>query len=311
MIKQQEINYALVEEKRPPIYTAMKYWGKKPHNIWREYINCYTPKHGNFLDPFCGSAMSAFEAVNAGKNAYAFDLNPLTSFIIEVFSSNFDQKIFIDKVNRIFDKVQKDKVYRENYSIKCPHCSNNAIVVNFKWDSDKIYEIAAECPYCKKRFTIDDVSTINHFYSSNINIPYWYPTWEFNNNGSFQKSFIKTIGGNKFSDLWTRRNLYLLSLIFNFIEQEDDDDLKMQLLFGFIQTLHLCSKMCIPRRKQANRDFSTSWGRSAFICGKRQMEMNPLYLFKGNCIGKRSVSSALLSAEEYIEEAREYVKRTV
>ena len=30
----QDINYALVEEKRPPIYTSLKYWGKKPHNIW-------------------------------------------------------------------------------------------------------------------------------------------------------------------------------------------------------------------------------------------------------------------------------------
>ncbi|MGU9986812.1 MULTISPECIES: hypothetical protein [unclassified Rickettsia] len=34
----KDINHALVEEKRPPIYTALKYWGKKPHNIWAEYI---------------------------------------------------------------------------------------------------------------------------------------------------------------------------------------------------------------------------------------------------------------------------------
>ena len=63
------INYALVEETRPPIYTAMKYWGKKPHNIWRKYIENYTPQKGIFLDPFSGSAISAFEAVKAGRKS--------------------------------------------------------------------------------------------------------------------------------------------------------------------------------------------------------------------------------------------------
>ena len=46
------INYALVEEKRPPIYTAMKYWGKKPHNIWNEYIKNFTPQGECFLTHF-------------------------------------------------------------------------------------------------------------------------------------------------------------------------------------------------------------------------------------------------------------------
>ena len=48
----KDINYALVEESRPPIYTAMKYWGKKPHNIWNKYIENYTSKDGFYLDPF-------------------------------------------------------------------------------------------------------------------------------------------------------------------------------------------------------------------------------------------------------------------
>jgi hypothetical protein len=28
-VKREELNYVLVEDTRPPIYTAMKYWGKK------------------------------------------------------------------------------------------------------------------------------------------------------------------------------------------------------------------------------------------------------------------------------------------
>ena len=33
-----DINFSFPEDTRPAIYSAMKYWGKKPHNIWHEYI---------------------------------------------------------------------------------------------------------------------------------------------------------------------------------------------------------------------------------------------------------------------------------
>ena len=92
----------------------------------------------------------------------------------------------------------------------------------------------------------------------------------------------------------------MLSKIFDVILSEESTDLKLQLLFGFIQTLHLSSKMCVPRREKSNRSFSTSWGRAAYICSKRQMEMNPLLLFKSSCIGKQSVESALISVKEHI-----------
>ena len=82
----KDIDFALVEAKRPPMYTAMKYWGKKPHNIWGAYIENYTSENDVILDPFSGSAIAAFEAVKCGRKAIAFDINPLTSFIIKVIN---------------------------------------------------------------------------------------------------------------------------------------------------------------------------------------------------------------------------------
>ena len=84
----KDIDFALVEAKRPPMYTAMKYWGKKPHNIWGAYIENYTSENDVILDPFSGSAIAAFEAVKCGRKAIAFDINPLTSFIIKVYSTS-------------------------------------------------------------------------------------------------------------------------------------------------------------------------------------------------------------------------------
>lgn len=85
----QHINYALVEGVRPPMYKAMKYWGRKPHNIWSDYINHYCPEDGVVLDPFVGSGIAAFESLKLGRKVIATDLNPLSTFVI----GNFDYKV--------------------------------------------------------------------------------------------------------------------------------------------------------------------------------------------------------------------------
>lgn len=307
MKETKDINFALVEETRPPIYTAMKYWGKKPHNIWREYIKNYTPANGLYLDPFAGSAISAFEAVKAGRKAIAFDLNPLTSFLIEAFCTEFNKNDFYNETNKIIEEAQKENIYKNFYFTKCRVCeSEEAVIQNFKWNNSELYEVGIECKSCKKGKTerylekpsieeIDKAKTIDK-----IKIDTWYPEDEFYNSPSFSANFIKCIGGKHFYNLWTRRNLYVISNIFNKILKVKDDVLKKQLLLAFIKTIHLCTKMSVPRREKAARGFSTSWGRSAYICAARQMEMNPLLVFKSSCFGKQSVESSLTGLKKYL-----------
>ncbi|MDA8272357.1 MAG: DNA methyltransferase [Deltaproteobacteria bacterium] len=305
----EDINYALVEEVRPPIYTAMKYWGKKPHNIWREYIKHYTPEGGLVLDPFTGSAISAFEAVKVNRKSIAFDLNPLSSFIIEVISSNFNEKDFKQEVNKIISEIEKDEQYNYFFTTSSRRSESRSIVQHFKWDNvngkKTIYEMGIKTNQ-------QDMTKENRYISQPIeedftkadsmndfNIPYYYPNEQFIDSPSFNANFIRCIGGNNFSNLWTRRNLYILSYIFDLILKVDNEIIKKQLLFAFIQTIHLCTKMSVPRRSEAKRDFSTSWGRSAYLCSSRQMELNPLLTFKHSCLGKQSVESCLKSASNY------------
>ena len=306
----EDINFALVEEIRPPIYTAMKYWGKKPHNIWRTYIETYTPENGIYLDPFTGSAMSAIEGVKANRKTIAFDLNPLTSFIIEVLNSKFDQKKFLDEVDKIVSSFDNDEIYLKYFSTQSRHTkSEKAIVQSFKWNKNELYELGIFPSNSEKlknkkaekylaEPNIEDENLIEEM--KNLQIDYWYPNERFHNTPSISANFINCIGGNNFSNLWTKRNLYVISKIFDKILKITDDDLKKQLLFGFIQTIHLCTKMSVPRRSNAKRPFSTSWGRSAFICSSRKMEMNPLFVFLSSCKGKQSVESCLSSVDDYI-----------
>lgn len=289
MKAKKDVNYALFETTRPPMYTAMKYWGKKPHNIWANYIETYTPENGIFLDPFSGSAMSAFEALIQKKKAVAFDINPLTSFIIEVFTSNFDSVKFNESVLNIVSKIKNNKNYKAMFNYR-----ENCVVHNVKYKEDIAYEVAL-VTYEGTRETIKpeaiDLEVIKQ--SDKLELMKLYPNKDFHNSISFSESFLKNIG-KSFDKLYTRRNLYVLSEIFNEILKEQDNDIKKQLLFTFIKIVHLSTKMAVPRSKKSNRDFSTSWGRAAYIYSKKQMEMNPLLLFESAAVGKQSTTNALM-----------------
>jgi SAM-dependent methyltransferase len=306
----KEIVHPLLETTRPPLYTAMKYWGKKPHNIWREYIAAYTPADGLVFDPFCGSAVSAFEAAAIGRRAVAFDINPLCKFAIEAIAAPFHEDAYRGAVRNIVAKISRDAVYRRFFTSQSRRSNERAEVRCFKWDSGEIYEIGIEetAKEAGKRRpqkylappSKEDLRIATEMES--IAVADWHPAGRFHSSPSFSPSFLRGIGGDDFSNLWTRRNLYVLAKIFAEILKYPaggKDNLRLHLLFGFIQGIHLCCKMCVPRRGAANRPFSTSWGRSAYICSSRQMEMNALRTFAAGCLGKQSAESCLRAAAAY------------
>ena len=294
------IDFALVEEKRPPIYRAMKYWGKKPHNIWSKYIDYYTPENGIFLDPFAGSGISIFEAFKLGKKVIGYDLNPLTSFLIETYFTKFNFKDFKHEFDIIKKEIITDPIYTKYFSSTCDGCGSKGISQHFKNEDNKIYEIGIDCK-CNKKFLLkkpDKNDQILKEDSESIKLVYWVPDFPFPNSESFSNNFKNKLN-NKFYNLWSRRNLYVISKIFNKIKNQKNNEIQKQLLFGFIQTIHLCTKMSPPRRKKSKRPFSTSWGRSAYLYPSRQMEMNPIYVFESSCLGRQSVKSCFESIETY------------
>ncbi|HZR48279.1 MAG TPA: hypothetical protein VFB06_02055 [Streptosporangiaceae bacterium] len=103
-------------------------------------------------------------------------------------------------------------------------------------------------------------------------------------------------GGNTIDYLWTRRNLAILAALFKEITAVTDADLRLQLLSAFVQSLHLCSKMVIPRHAAANRDFSGSWGRPDYMIRRRQMEQNPVDVFWRSCTGRQGVQPMMRDA---------------
>jgi len=297
-----DINFALVEETRPPIYRAMKYWGKKPHNIWSKYIDNYTPKGGCFLDPFSGSGISILESFRLGRKTIGYDLNPLTSFLIETYFTEFNLENFENEFNSIKQKIQNDSIYKKYFSTVCKNCGEVAIAQHYKDESSTIYEIGVDCK-CSKKYLLKKPDEKDHntkALSEKIELKNWVPDLNFPDSESFTDDFKNKLN-NKFYNLWSKRNLYVISEIFNKIENQKNKKLQKQLLFGFIQTIHLCTKMSPPRREKSNRPHSTSWGRSAYLYPNRQMEMNPMHVFESSCLGKQSVKSCYASIATYFD----------
>jgi len=287
----RHLNYALVEDTRPPMYKAMKYWGKKPHNIWSEFIECYCPKDGIVLDPFAGSDIVAFESAILGRKAINFDINPMSTFFIDVSTCVFREEQFIAASRKIIDVVSNDKIYQSHYCKRAD--DKNIIVYNYIWKDNTVWKINAKT---EDGEPISITPTAEDFKNcvdmDNLGIPFWYPTNEFPLTPSINGKFVSDIGGSNFSYLWTKRNLYLLGLIFDLIQKQDKQE-QLPLLYAFIHTLHLVSKMVVARQEKGNRSYSGSWGRADYMIRNRRMEQNPLVVFERACFDKQGVVSSL------------------
>ena len=190
----EHINYALVEGTRPPMYKAMKYWGRKPHNIWSDYISHYCPEDGIVLDPFVGSGITAFESLKLGRKVIATDLNPLSAFVIEAMTAKFDEKLFRSAVGNISQAILNDDVYKTHYtkSVDGESCT----VYNYIWEGGNLKFVRLKNGK-KQALSLapsDEDNTLARD-MDDLEIPYWYPTDKFPQNKSINHNFIRKIGG--------------------------------------------------------------------------------------------------------------------
>jgi len=62
-------------------YKIHPYYTKQPSNVVGEYIRHFCPEGGLVVDPFCGSGVTAIEALTNRRRAVCIDLDPLAVFI--------------------------------------------------------------------------------------------------------------------------------------------------------------------------------------------------------------------------------------
>jgi len=62
-------------------YKIHPYYTKQPSNVVGEYIRHFCPEGGVVVDPFCGSGVTAIEALTNRRRTVCIDLDPLAVFI--------------------------------------------------------------------------------------------------------------------------------------------------------------------------------------------------------------------------------------
>jgi 16S rRNA G966 N2-methylase RsmD len=279
----EHINHPLVSKAHTPMYLMHKWWARKPHNVVAEYIKRYSKDGDIVLDPFVGSGVTAIEALKLNRKAVAVDLDPMAIFITRLTARPYDAL----EIKRTFNTIQKrikNKI-EDLYTTSCPHCDQEALIACCHWRKDKLVKIMFECPQCNKRGSKKPTKFDLNKYNSILKekIRYWYPKYEFPRGITFNQA---RKAGDTIADLFTKRNLLALSLLFNQIYKVETERIKDIFLFAFSSLLHLASSLTPVR---PTRQYSSFWAMNSYWVPPLHMESNVWNLFDNAVNGKQGI----------------------
>ncbi len=270
----------------------IRYWGRKAGSIAAPYIDKYSQPGEVVLDPFGGAGTIARIALLKGRRVIYSDLNPIATLIADVEISNVDHQVLrtasVEVLKRKLIPYRDEKgVVRYTsrsrlYSVKCK-CGRRRQVLYFLWEGNTIIGAKVKCNVCKNPLIKPEIKL---FTGEPV---YFYPKacLEYPNG----KSFIKRRQVWKIHELFTRRNLVILSTLLNDIKAvKTDSNTKNALLVAFASILYQSSKM--------SRLHAGSWGINSYWLPKVHVERNPYVLFENSL--KRLMRKDPISEENAI-----------
>lgn len=230
-------------------YKMHKYWAGKPWYVVANYIRHYTREGEIVLDPFCGKGVVGCEALINKRKAVLRDINPMATFISECLcESPLDlcalQKAFEEIKNRVKNEIMD--MYR--LETICPVCKGPVyakhLVRGPAIEGEWIVEARCErrhglSGHFRRELTPGERVGINLIESAKV--PYWYPDDEIPRGRETMRLInakILTV-----DQLFTRRNLLALSMIYDEIRKIKDPQIKRQMTLAFSNTLLHTSKL--------------------------------------------------------------------
>jgi len=239
------IDHALVPKPHPPMYLMHKFWARKPHNVVSEYIQHYSKKGEIVLDPFCGSGVTAIESLKLGRKTVAIDLDPIATFITRMSLLPVDLNEYESAYEQLREKVS-EKI-NELYETRCPHCGKKSIAICIRWRNETPTGIRnLVCPSCGmiRNKVVDklDLKKIDEIEQTKI--PYWYPK-DAELHYPNESPFLKKEKRDYVHELFTKRNLFALSILYNEIESFKSESTKDLMKLTFSSLLPQASKMVL------------------------------------------------------------------
>lgn len=218
------------------LHSLIKFWARKdPELISHEMM-----KAKLIVDPFCGSGSSGFGAVFNNSSAILSDINPVSVFI--AYNVLNGENLELETI-----KVMKDlciEIENEAYTL------SNSNVINFAvWKNDEIVLLKfVTGKSTKNKDLIKEYLEMEE----NLEIKWWYPKGKFIYPGTEVEFRDGPHRIMEIKDLFTKRNLYVISKLYSHIEKIwSDDRIQGDLLkLVFIASLANATKM-IPHAKSS------------------------------------------------------------
>jgi adenine-specific DNA methylase len=229
-----EVHKTEYDRKYSRLARLHKYWARKPWFVVQDYISKYSKEQDVVLDPFCGSGLMGLEAVLQNRNFIGYDLNPIAAFLAEnTLSINFNVGDF-DREFRSLETELKQRIMSlyalgDGYLLygilgKKNGKSYNAIISDFNFQN-------------RKKLTLE-----KGVLSPDIDLPQGlsYPDKPFPT--KFYKDRFSYKGVRNVSDMFSRRNLIALAILFDKIMHSGYKN-KNLFVLAFTNTLLHTSKL--------------------------------------------------------------------
>lgn len=140
-------------------YKVHKYFARRPYNVFRNLIDHYSNPNDIVLDVFCGGGVTIYEGLAIDRKVIGVDLNPLATFITEMQIQQVDPIGFEQFATEILEELEENYGYVYSwpgisnnvvewtewaYSVTCPHCENDIILVEENKARNGIYKCSNE-----------------------------------------------------------------------------------------------------------------------------------------------------------------------
>ncbi|MEM2939846.1 MAG: DNA methyltransferase [Candidatus Bathyarchaeia archaeon] len=290
-VKRERKPISKVVQAKPhsPVYTMHKFWARRPYNVFAELINHYSEPGDIVLDPFCGGGVTVVESLRLRRKVVGVDINPLATYVTEMEV----RPLNIDRFWREFEKIRKklEPEFSELYKTVCPLCNGIAVFDWLEWAGNKPTKMKYICPKCGagiKEATQEDAAIAKNIEESFEKIvsdkQLWYPKAAIPKGD--KTSGIINDGYQYFWQLFTKRNLLALSLLYKEISEVGDQEARDFLKFAFSSSLKWASK-----QSHLRGSIVEGWAMHAYWIYPKTLEINVWNTFHRRCIavarGKR------------------------
>lgn len=227
------------------MYQTHKYWARKPWHVVSEYIKFFTEPGDTVIDVFAGSGVTGVEAIANDRKAHLIDLNPIASFVTKMTAIS---PVDLETLRNTFEQIQsktKNHVLKLYEGGNCKDCKEVLYARHYlRGPKFKRICVKEDCYRCGSTFDSRPLSNQELKRLATIERKrnlHWYPKFKFPE--KFEKDRVTYKGIKYVYQLFTKRNLLALSLIFNEINKITDPTAKNLLRLAFSNTLIHVSKL--------------------------------------------------------------------